>query len=334
MTYDALSDVLRAIRLHSAVFYDVNAGDPWVAEAPRASVIASAVMPQSEHVIQFHVVTQGGCWATLLPEARSVLLSPGDVVAFPHGDAHVMSSAPGMRAIPNLDASQRPEAPDRLPIAVHLGGSVAGGEAPRNRVLCGFLGCDVRPFNPLLDALPRMLHMHGKDGSGWIARFVEFARLETSEKRAGSASMLAKLGEIMFVDLVRHYVAGLPEGSTNWLVALGDRHVGRAIGLIHESPGQDWTLDRLAREVGLSRSSLAERFQRYVGKPPMQYLTLWRMQIASSLLTDGRASIARVAAEIGYESEAAFSRAFKRALGTSPSLWRERQAVAAPPKSY
>jgi AraC-like DNA-binding protein len=172
-----------------------------------------------------------------------------------------------------------------------------------------------------------MIHVRAQDGGDWMDRFLAFATLEASAKRAGGASMLAKLGEIMFIDLVRRYLDGLPESDANWLAGLKDRQVGRALALLHQSPAEAWTLERLAKESGMSRSSLAERFAHYVGKPPMQYLALWRMQIAAAKLASNEAPVARIAAEVGYDSEAAFSRAFKRTVGVSPSVWRESRSA-------
>lgn len=323
MSEDALSDVLRAVRLRGAVFFDVEANAPWAAEAPPATVVGPGILPGVDHVIEYHVVTSGECWATLLRDGGApVRMKAGDVVAFPHGDAHVMSSAPGMRAAMNLDDYRPPQAPDTLPVLYEL----KGGDGERAHLVCGFLGCDARPFNPLLDALPRMLHMRGAQDGEWMQRFVAFATLEASEKRAGGASMLARLGEIMFIDLVRRYLAGLPDASANWLGGLKDRVVGRALNLLHEAPARDWTLESLAKETGISRSVMAERFAYHVGRPPMQYLALWRMQLAAARLDAGDGSIAQIASDVGYESEAAFSRAFKRAVGVSPGAWRERHA--------
>jgi AraC-like DNA-binding protein len=323
--FDALSDVLQAVRLKGAVFFDVEARAPWAAEAPPAGLVGPGIMPGVDHVIEYHVVTSGECWARVLKdETPPVLLSAGDVVAFPQGDAHVMASDPDLRAAPpDLDEYRPPSAPETLPVQYDLNG---GGEQ-RTHLVCGFLGCDARPFNPLLSALPPMIHVRAQDGGEWMDRFLAFATLEAAAKRAGGASMLAKLGEIMFIDLVRRYLDGLPETDASWLAGLKDRQVGRALALLHQSPAEDWTLERLAKESGMSRSSLAERFTHYVGRPPMQYLALWRMQLAAASLASGEASVARIAAEVGYDSEAAFSRAFKRAVGVSPSVWREQRTV-------
>lgn len=325
VAFDALSDVLHAVRLKGAVFFDVEARAPWAAEAPPARLVGPGIMPGVDHVIEYHVVTSGECYARVLEDdAPPARLSAGDVVAFPQGDAHVMSSDPLIRPVPpNLEEYRPPRAPEMLPVQYSLDG---GGDS-RTHLVCGFLGWDARPFNPLVSALPRMIHIRAQDGGEWMDRFLAFATLEASEKRAGGASMLAKLGEIMFIDLVRRYLDKLPEGDASWLAGLKDRQIGRALSLLHERPAEEWTLERLSREAGMSRSSLAERFTYYVGKPPMQYLTLWRMQLAAARLASGDASVARIAAEVGYDSEAAFSRAFKRAVGVSPSVWRERRAA-------
>jgi AraC-like DNA-binding protein len=327
MSFDPLSDVLRAVRVREALFIDVELSSPWVAEAMPSAKVGPSIIPGCDHVIEYHVMTQGECWASLYDEGwEPVRLSAGDVVAFPQGDAHILSSAPGMRATPEVDSCRPSAAPRALPAILRIG----GGGAERGHIVCGFLGFDARPFNPLLSALPRMMHMRGDRGGGWIDRFAAFVAMETNEKRAGGASMLAKLSEIMFIDLVRTHLAGLPDDSSTWLSGLRDRHVGRAVSLLHQAPAQAWSLERLAKDTGLSRSSLAERFLRHVGKPPMQYLTLWRMRLASTMLADGKAPVAQVVSDVGYESEAAFSRAFKRTVGTSPSLWRERRATSAP----
>jgi AraC-like DNA-binding protein len=330
VSVDTLSDVLQAVRLKSAVFFDVDTTAPWVAEAPPARVIASAVMPESEHVIEYHVVTGGSCWASVIGyDIEPVRLSAGDVVAFPQGDAHVLSSAPGMRGETDLAVFNRPDDTSQLPLLLNLD----GGSADRAHLVCGFLGCDSRPFNPLLESLPRILHSHGSvaGAGGWFNEFMRFAIMEAKEKRAGGSGILSKLGELMFAELVRQHVELLPEGNTGWLAGLRDRYVGRALNLLHTEPARAWTLDQLAEEVGLSRSSFADRFRRIVGGPAMQYLQKWRLQMAASKLLDGSPNIAIIAAEVGYESEAAFSRAFKRSVGLPPAEWRTKRNVPVMP---
>jgi len=325
MSQDVLSDVLRTVRLRGAVFYHVTGKGRWAAEAPPSQAIAAAVMPEAEHVIEYHALVSGQCWAALVGQSPA-RLSSGDVVLFPHGDAHVVSSAPGMRADPNVGWYYEAKA-EQLPFRVaydSVGPSV--GEAPKAEsdatLVCGFLGCDVRPFNPLISALPRMLHLRGEAGGAWITQFMQHAVTESSAKRPGGEAMLARMSEMMFVDAVRRFVDGLPPESTGWLAGLPDRHVGRALAVMHERPAHPWTIDDLGREAGLSRSALHQRFVQLIGQPPMQYLTNWRMQVASGLLRNTNATVAAVALDVGYDSEAAFARAFKRLVGVPPATWR------------
>jgi AraC-like DNA-binding protein len=326
MNGDTLSEVLKAVRLKGAVFFDVEASAPWVAEALPARQIATAILPDSEHVMEYHVVTGGSCWAAVVgSDARAIRLEAGDVVAFPQGDAHILSSAPGMRGDPGPDPSLVPGEVAQLPVMLNID----GGGSERTHLVCGFLGCDSRPFNPLIEALPPILHIPSSDTahSSWLKEFTRFAVMEANQKRMGGRGILSKLGELMFAELVRRYVESLPAESLGWLGGLRDRYIGRALNLMHAEPTRAWTLQELAREAGLSRSSFAERFTGYVGIPPMQYLQKWRLQIAASRLVDG-ASIASIAADVGYESEAAFSRAFKRVIGESPADWRNTRMAS------
>lgn len=321
MSADALSEVLRAVRLQGAVFYDVHATAPWVVAAPPARVVATQVMPGSEHVIEYHVVTSGRCWGNV-EGGEPVRLEPGDVIVFPQGDAHIISSEPGMRAAPRLELFTRPVG-GQLPVMIGAGG---GGEPVH--LVCGFLGCDARPFNPLLATLPRMLHVRG--GGGLLDHFVRMAVAESAERRSGGECVLARLSELMFVEIVRRHIATLPPEQTGWLAGLRDEFVGRALAVLHDRPAHDWTLDELASAVGLSRSALAERFAHLVGTPPMHYLAQWRLQLAAGLLAGGSASVAEAAHAVGYGSEAAFSRAFKKLVGVSPATWRDARRGAAP----
>ena len=328
MSVDTLSDVLQGVRLKGAVFFEIEAAAPFVAEALPGKVMAPAVMPDAEHVIEYHVVTSGSCWASLVePGAEAVHLTAGDVVAFPQGDAHVLSSAPGMRGEPDPEFFNLTASATQLPLILNLD----GGGKEKAHFVCGFLGCDSRPFNPLLESLPRILHVSTSSGArrGWVDQFTRFAVMEAKEKRAGANGILSKLGELMFVELVRDYVESLPEESKGWLAGLRDRQVGRALNLLHARPTRDWTLEELAKDVGVSRSSLAGRFAAFVGIPPMQYLQKWRLQIAANRLSEGRGSIATIAADIGYESEAAFSRAFKKHVGLPPAEWRAKRVAGA-----
>ena len=322
MTADVLSDVLRAVRLTGAVYFDFELSSPWVAEAPPSREIAGKVMPGAQRVIEYHLLARGTCWAHALGQ-DPLCLREGDLIVFPQGDAHVLSSAPGMRSAPDMSMFARPSA--ALPIVYELG----GGGPERARVVCGFLGCDERPFNPLLTALPAMIHLaaSGPQGtSGWLGMLLTIAAKESGSARAGSENVLARLSELMFVEAIRRYLETLPPAQTGWLAGLRDPVVGQALAALHQRPAETWTVERLARLVGLSRSVLAERFTGLVGQPPMQYLTLWRMQLASRLLIEG-GQVAAVAGAVGYESEAAFSRAFKKVVGQAPAMWRKGTAA-------
>ncbi len=246
-------------------------------------------------------------------------LSAGDVVVVGKGDSHFLCSTPGMRGEPDLAVYQRPT-DRRLPIP-HILSETTGGLETCHFV-CGYLGCDLRPFNPLLDALPRLLHARASAASqGWLTNLLRTAVDETEDDRAGRETMLAKLAELLFVDILRKHVGELADDRPGWFSGLRDRHVGAALRLIHAKPSKDWTLDALAHETGLSRSIFAKRFNDLVGISPIEYLVRWRMQVAARLLDQG-ASIAETADSVGYESEATFSRVFKRFAGAPPGAWR------------
>jgi AraC-like DNA-binding protein len=333
MSHDILSDVLRSVRLRGAVYYYVSGGRNWVAEAPASREIAAAVMPDSEHVMEYHVLTSGACWAGVVGEAP-IRVGTGDIVLFPHGDAHVLSSGPGMRA--PVDASSYVERrQEQLPFALHLDAAeVPVGTASDQRgdttIACGFLGCDLRPFNPLIATLPRLMHLGANEGQDWIAHFTRMAVGESKDKRPGGEAILERMSEVMFIDAVRRYVDSLPQNSRGWLAGLRDRFVGRALSLMHDAPAYPWTVDELGRRVGLSRSALHERFAEMIGEPPMQYLANWRMQAGAALLRNTTATVAWVAQEVGYDSGAAFARAFKRLVGNSPAAWRRQTGRRAP----
>jgi len=321
---DTLSEVLRAVRLNGAVFFAIDAASPWVAETPRSSAVAPYLLPGVEHVMEYHVVTSGSCWGGLI-DGPAVRLEAGDVIAFPQGDAHVISSAPGMRGEPHMDAL-RSVGQARLPVSV----SIKGGGTERASIICGFLGFDARPFNPLLSTLPRVIHVRGSgDTDSALRRLVDVALAESAEPKSGSDCFLSRVSELLFIEVVRRYVATLPADNVGWFAGLRDDGVGRALHKLHERPAHSWTLEELARDVAMSRSALAERFAHFVGIPPMQYLAQWRIQLAASELRTTSASVAEIAERVGYGSEGALSRAFKRWVGVAPALYR-RGASPAP----
>jgi AraC-like DNA-binding protein len=324
MKTDVLSDVLCAVRLTGAVYFDFDLSAPWVAEAPPSHEIANIVMPGAQRVIEYHLLAKGAGWGHAVGEPP-IRLREGDLLVFPQGDAHVLASAPGMRATPNFAAYARGSTP--LPLMYELG----GGGPDRTRLICGFFGWDERPYNPLLTALPPVIHLSAGSSDGAtrpLCAMLDIAVRESGRGSPGTENVLARISELIFVEAIRRYLLELPETQLGWLAGLRDPVVGRALEALHGAPRTAWTVESLGRAVGVSRSVLAARFAETVGQPPIQYLTLWRMQLAARMLRDGR-QVADVAEAVGYESEAAFSRTFKKLVGEAPTLWR-RRALGAP----
>jgi AraC-like DNA-binding protein len=328
MSGDALSDLLRAVRLRGAVFFYLRNVDTWVAETPLSSRIIPAVMPGVDHLMPFHGVANGTCWCAVVGE-EPVRLNEGDVVLFPHGDHHALSSAPGLRARScDTDIYFSPR-PPQLPwsLTVAADGTVAecgeDGHPAQTTIVCGYVGCDAKPFNPLLASLPRMLRVPGSAGrTSWISTFLRTLADESQRKVPGGEAVLERMSELLFVEVVRSHLDTLPADQTGWLAATRDPGVGRALALLHARPAEAWTLERLSEEAALSRTILHERFVSFIGQPPMHYLAQWRMQLAARWLRESDAKVIDVALEVGYENEAAFSRAFKRVVGESPGAWR------------
>jgi AraC-like DNA-binding protein len=308
-----IEEALSMVRLSSAVFLRGEFSAPWGFVSLRPRECAQALCPGAERLVLFHVVLEGTCRVELENEHATV--AAGEAVVLPYGDLHSMSNPGDAPKVPI--AALLPKAPWRG-IAVLRHG--AGG-AP-TRILCGYLHCRDLLFQPLLKALPPLIHVRPPtpSASEWLRASARYA-LE-SQGAAG------RLPELLLVECLRQYVASLPPARTGWLAALRDPVVGHALMLLHESPGADWTVERLARQVAVSRSVLGERFGAVLGQPPMRYLALWRLQLAAHLLRTTGETLPQIAGRIGYESEAAFSRAFKRGLGEPPAAWRSRSRAA------
>ncbi|HEU0201100.1 MAG TPA: AraC family transcriptional regulator [Burkholderiaceae bacterium] len=335
MEPDPLSDVLRTVRLTGALFFLWHVSWPYAMPVPAGRAFAPLVLPGAQQIISYHVVTQGECWGALVGESP-VRLEAGDILLIPHGDAYVMSSSAQTCKAGPIDMEPslqffRQMAAGALPFVVEDG----GGEPTSTHLICGFLGCDVRPFNPALAALPRLVHLRAPADAtrDRLQSLIDYTLTEARRPRPGGQCVLVRLSELMFIEVVRRWLAEAeanPTGATppsNWLAGLRDPLVGRALMLLHREPAAPWTLETLASEVGASRSRLAESFTRFVGQPPMQYLTQWRLQLAARMLADSAVKVAAVARDFGYESEASFSRAFKRFVGVSPAQWR-RETIA------
>jgi AraC-like DNA-binding protein len=315
---DALSEVLRVVRLTSAVFFNARFSAPWCLSSPAATSVIDAVQPDAERLVIYHVLTEGRCQVMVEGES-AIELQAGDIVVFPQGDAHVMASAVDVAPAPAVSLRTLLR---RRPRQLRYGG---GGEA--TRFICGYLVCDPRLCDPILSALPRVFRVSLRDeGDGdWIAASLRYAVAEAASLRAGGEGVLAKLSEVLFVETLRRHVAQLDPAQTGWLAGLRDRVVGRALAALHEQPAQNWTLESLARAAGSSRTVLTERFGHFVGQSPMQYLMRWRLALAASRLRSSALSLTRIAQEVGYETDTAFSRAFRREFGVPPATWRRQQ---------
>lgn len=316
LAMDVVSDVLRAIRLSGLVTFHTELTAPWGLEVPPTATLSQMLQLGSRRLIPFHAVAKGACVSLL--DGREQL-AEGDVVMYPHGDAHVLASDD--HAVPTpVGGLLPPLSPDELAVVRH------GGGGTMTRLVCGFVYCDDAVFNPLSAGLPKVL-CGRSNGTGPLQGLLQLALTEAATPRPGTTTLLTRLTELMFVEVLRGFIEQLPAEQTGWFAGLRDPHVGRALQRLHATPDRDWNVDDLAQEVGLSRSALGDRFKALVGQPPMTYLAQWRIQLATQLLRDSHEGVARVGAQVGYASEAAFNRAFRRVVGMPPAAWR-RQARA------
>ncbi|RZL65008.1 MAG: AraC family transcriptional regulator [Variovorax sp.] len=317
---DALSETLRVVRLVGAIFIHARFTAPWCYQSPRADTVAPLLEPGAERVVIFHLVTEGGCFVEM-PDQPPVQLRAGDAVLFPQGGAHRMASAPG---VPPATGGRLAEVLARRP-----GHLVYGGGGARTRLVCGYLACDARLATLLLQGLPPLVRVNvrGSSAGAWLEASVRYALAEARSPRPGGAGVLSKLAEVLFIEVLRLYMNEQDDSRTGWLAGVGDRVVGAALKALHKDPAHAWTLDELARTADTSRSVLAERFQHLVGSAPMQYLTQWRMLLAANLLSGSNAPLGRIAEDVGYQTDTAFSRAFRREYGEPPATWRRGQAL-------
>jgi AraC-like DNA-binding protein len=320
---DAFSQILSGVKLNGAVFFSAEFSAPWGLSAPPGKVIAETVAPGAEHLVLYHLVIEGGA-VVELEDGASIKLEPGDVVVFPHGHPHHMSSGKGAkRPFPNYGISAKIKARDLSPLQ-------AGGGGNTSRFVCGYMTCDPYLSRPVLNGLPPVFKVNIRaDRSGlWLESSILHLVEEAASGRVGSEAMLAKLSEALFVDTLRRFIGSLPEQQIGWLAGTRDPIVGKSLGLLHSRIAHPWTIADLADEVGISRSALVERFTRYLSEPPMTYLTRWRLQLAARSLERTSRGVAEIAADVGYESEAAFNRAFKREFGQPPGRYRSESSLA------
>jgi len=313
---DAFSEVLSGVRLKGAMFFSAEFSAPWRLSTPHCRVLASTLAPGAPHIVIYHLVVDGSA-RVCLEGGPEVELSPGDLVVFPQGDPHQLSSGSGTNQVESAAVLRKIATRDLSPMH-------AGGGGVTTRFVCGYLTLDPLLCGPILESLPPMLKVNVRtDRSGqWLEESILHLVEEAASDRAGSDVMLAKLSEALFVDTLRRYVAGLPDQATGWLAGARDQVVGKSLALLHQRANHPWTIAELAGEVGISRSALVARFTRYLSDPPMAYLTGWRLRLAAQALTSTPKGVADIAADVGYESEAAFNRAFKRAFGAPPARYR------------
>lgn len=318
---DALSETLRAVRLVGAIFINARFTAPWCYQSPHADAAAPLLEPHAERVVIFHLVTDGECVVELAGQAP-LRLAAGDVVMFPQGHAHRMASEPGL-APPR--GARLQEVLARRPLKLLHGG---GGQP--TGLVCGYLACDARLARMLLSGLPPVVRVNvrGADAGVWLEASLRYAIAEARSPRPGGAGVLAKLAELLFIEVLRLTMHEQGDGRTGWLAAAGDRIVGGALNALHQRPAHAWTLEELARAAGTSRSVLAERFAQLMGSSPMQYLMQWRMLLAANLLCRSNVPLARIAEDVGYRTDTAFSRAFRREYGAPPATWRRSQETS------
>jgi AraC-like DNA-binding protein len=326
---DVLSEVLKVVKLQGALFYNGEFSSPWSFYSPPSRTVAAYVAPDARHVIVYHLLTEGRASARLADGER-IMLEAGDIVIFPHGDAHFVENGPPAKSVDMGKELARI-------LSQGLKRSTLGGGGETTKFVCGFMACEPRLSQVFLSGLPPVFKVSIRnDASGrWLENSIRFSVNEADTSRAGGEAVLAKLSEVLFVETLRTYIAQLPPEQTGWLAGARDSEVGKTLALMHRNPAHPWTIASLAREAGVSRSVLAERFRHYLKEPPMAYLTRWRLQLGAQMLASTSYSVAQIASEVGYESEAAFNRAFKREFETPPARFRaqERSTYATSPAS-
>jgi AraC-like DNA-binding protein len=317
---DALSEVMRAVRLTGGVFLDARFTAPWCVTANMDAGDVRPFLATPTQLIAYHVITEGRLLASI-PGEPSIEAHAGEVLLFPGNDGHILGSAHGLPLVRTGTLIQ-PAANGGLARVEHGG----GGDA--TKIICGFLASE-QGYNPLIAALPRMLKLDLREATSreWVEASVRFAAGELAVGKLPSSSVMSRLSETLLVEAVREYSSTLPENETGWLNGLRDPYVGRALALIHGNIGKDWAPEELAKAVALSRSAFVDRFTSLVGMPPFRYLTVWRLRTARLHLREKQTTIAQLAHAVGYQSEEAFSRAFKREFGVSPAHWRDRPAA-------
>jgi AraC-like DNA-binding protein len=326
---DVLSEVLKLVRLEGALFFNAEFSAPWCLSSSRSTALpalAPSISPGAGHLILYHLLTEGRAYAKL-QDGRREELTAGDIVVLPHCDAHLLGNGSPAKPVDSFRTFAK-----NLTHGLKVARFGGGGEI--TRFVCGYLACEPRMSEVFLAGLPKILKVHVADepSGQWLANSIRFSVGEVNGSNAGSGLVLAKLSEVLFVETLRRYINTLPPDQIGWLAGARDPIIGQALALLHKEPADPWTLSNLARRVGLSRSRLAERFRHFLAESPMAYLAQWRLKLGAEILQSTDDSVAEVAAAVGYGSEAAFNRAFKREFDCPPGQFRRKRK--APPAQH
>jgi AraC-like DNA-binding protein len=318
---DALSEILRVIKLDSAIYLNGEFSEPWCVATPHSGELAHLFSKCPGHVIIYHLLCEG-CATVHLHDGTLVRIVAGDLITFPHGHQHMLGG--GTRATP---VSAQDVLPDVLQRGLEL--LRVGGGGGCSRFICGFLVCDPQLSEGFLGGLPPFIRtsIRNDESGRWLENTLRFSVTQAANRDPGAGAMVAKLSEVLFAETLRRYGRDLPEAQTGWLAGARDPEIGKALTLLHHRPTHPWTLAELAHETGLSRTVLSERFRHFLGEPPMTYLTRWRLRLGARALTTTSQSVAQIAFDTAYESEAAFNRAFKREYGVPPARYRKGKST-------
>lgn len=324
---DVLSEVLRAVKLEGAFFFNGEFSAPWCFRSSPTPEALRMLAPAGGHVIIFHFLTQGHAFARL-PDGTREKLTAGDIVIFPHGDTHFLGNGSPEKPVDSFKVFAK-HVTEGLRVARYGGGGTV------TNFVCGYMSCDPSLCEIVLAGLPKMMKVHvAEEPSGqWLANSIKLSVSDMKNTGAGSGIVVTKLSELLFVETLRRYIHTLPPDQIGWLAGARDPVVGQALAFLHKEPAQPWTVASLARRVGSSRTRLADRFTHFLRESPMAYLTKWRLKLGAELLQSSDHSVAEIASAVGYGSEAAFNRAFKREFSSPPALFRRKsKTAAAPPK--
>jgi AraC-like DNA-binding protein len=320
-----LSDVLAMVRLSGALFLHSEFSEPWAYESPPSADLKELMGPESSHLILFHLIAEGSC-SIRISSGQSVDVSAGEVVVLPYSDQHVVGSPPQEPPVP-IESLLTPPPWSEFPVIRY------GGGGDRTTIVCGYLQSSDPILDPVVRALPPIFSVRPPAGPAatWMGASIQYALDASEAGQECNPGVGLRLPELLFQEVLRLYVRNGPPELRGWLAALHDPVVGPALLELHAEPARKWTIEDLAGRIAYSRSTVNERFVRLLGRAPMTYLADLRLRLAAGLLRDTALPVAAVANEVGYESEEAFNRAFKRAMGRPPAQWR--QFAAGPPAS-